>query len=130
MQLDLEAGVALGELADGRRQQLAGDGGHGAQGQPPAGGGGRAADVLRRRLQLDQAGNPDRQEAVAELGQGDAAGGAVEQAEAELLLQLPDQHAHPRLGDVELFRGAREALVARRQQESFQLSRGDIHALF
>ena len=87
----------------------------------------RAADVRRRRLEIDQAAVGDRQEAGAELGERDAAGGALEQAEAELVLQLAHQHAHSGLRNEQPLRGAREALVAGRQQKRLQLAGGDIH---
>jgi hypothetical protein len=104
----------------------------------------RSEDELRRRRQHRQAqraGRPiaegiDRFERrgeivehrpqpfhqkLAGIGQPDAAGGAVEQPQAEPLLELADRLAQGRAGDAEMVGGAGEALALGYGDESSEL---------
>ena len=72
--------------------------------QQPAQVGRRGAD-LPDRLE----GGADRgHQTLALLGEGDPAGGAVEQGDAELALELLHLRAHPGLADAHAFGGRRE----------------------
>jgi hypothetical protein len=126
-QAHVQPGIAQRVRGERRRQDVGRDERRRAKCQHPSLDRSRATDVRRRLLELDQAAVRDGQKARAELGQRHLARGALEEAEAELLLELAHQHAHSRLRDEELVRRAREALIARREQEGLELSRGDIH---
>jgi len=88
-----------------------------------------ATDQRRRRLQLEQAARRAIGEGtwLPNFGERYLAGGAVEQAESELPFELAHQHAHSRLRDEQLLRGAGKTLMARSQHERLQLPRADIH---
>ena len=127
VQDDFHAGTVRCVIADDRRQQLARDERRRAYCDAAVRDGCGATDHRRRRLQLEQAAVRDRQELGSELGERDLAGRAVEQAESELPLELAHQHAHSRLRDEQLLRGAGKTLMARSQHERLQLPRADIH---
>jgi len=126
-QLDVELRVQRGERADRLRQELGGGERRRADREGAARAGGCPGEVQCRGFEVPQAALGHRQELRARLGQHHLAGGALEQAKAELRFQLAHEHAHPRLGDEELFSRAREALVPRRKHEGLQLARSDIH---
>ena len=58
--------------------------------------------------------------------QGNMAGGAIEQSESELILELADQQAEPGWCNEERLGSPREILMLRHQKKRAQLARGEI----
>src|SRR5262249_34969094 len=67
-------------------------------------------------------------EQLAFLGEHGTSGGAVEQADTEMLLELTEHPAHRRLGDVQFGGRRREAAVSRRCVEDEQGVTGRQHS--
>ncbi len=63
-----------------------------------------------------------REEAGADLGETDAASGALEQPLAEVALQRLDAGGHRRLGQEESFGGSAKALLVGDVDECFELA--------
>ena len=80
----------------------------------------RCVEILKRPFER---GN----EIARDPGQFDRARVAVEQRDAERLLETPDLHGEGRLGDVQDRRRAGEALDASDRQEGTDLPQADIH---
>ena len=70
-------------------QDDAGDDGGDVEAQRPGGAVAKAADLVERRGNLAKRGRQPFHQLFARLRQGDAAGGAVEQAHAEPLFEPP-----------------------------------------
>ena len=72
---------------------------------------GQAAEVGARRVQLGERAPGAGQEQLARVGQLHASGGAREQRDAQLRLQLADLHRHRGLRDVQERGGAAETAL-------------------
>src|SRR5262249_60173368 len=107
---DVEAGVVDGVAADARQQPLGGEGGRGAETErrraPGAAqllhGRGEAAEALLQQGQRRRAGGGQRQRPVA----------AVEQGDAEMLLEVLDLVADRGRADMQLARRLAETGMA------------------
>jgi hypothetical protein len=78
---------------------------------------GEAADVPPQPVRLIAQRRPAVHQQLPGLGGFDGVGGAVEETDAQLLLQLPDLSAQRRLGDVQPFCGPGEVPVLGDGQE-------------
>ena len=78
-------------------------------------------DLMLGFLQLRDQGRDASVERTAAIREADSPSGAIEQAGAEPVLQLPDATAHRRLGDAKTFRRGTEASAVRHGQEGPQL---------
>jgi hypothetical protein len=66
---------------------------------------------------------------VTRLGQFYPTGTAVEEANPQLLFELPDQQTQPRLGDVDLFGRPGKGAMTSHGQKGPQLTEVDIYIL-
>jgi hypothetical protein len=67
-----------------------------------------------------------REQFGSQRGKGNLSRRAVEKPDAQLVLQLLDQHAQPRRGDEQRASGACEAAMLRGQQKGPELARRKI----
>jgi len=102
------------EQSEARHQPIRGDGRQRLDRQHAFG---RLRDRGEGRAQAIKGIHHRRRQALARLGQHDAASLALEQGQAEPLLQQLDLIAHRRLRHAELGGGAGEAAMARRRLE-------------
>jgi hypothetical protein len=83
-----------------------------ADAHPPDHGAGEASDVSARRVQLREGPPRTGEEQLARMREGDVTGGAGEQRDAQLLLELADLHRDRGLRDVQRLGRPPEAALA------------------
>ena len=85
--------------------------------------------AAHRRVEVRHRSFESGEEIVRYSGQFDRARVAVEQLDAERLLQAPDLHRQGGLGDVQYRRSPGEALDASQRKERAHLPKADVHKI-
>ena len=119
--------VALAHGVEERLEAVPGAGGE-PDGERPGLPAARGLGGGERVVDRAQGGAGGLEQRLAGLGELDAAGGAVQQRHAELLLQARDRGAERLLGDVHPPRGAREVQLLGHRDEVAQVAQLDIHS--
>jgi hypothetical protein len=114
--------MLFAEAADRRGQQEGGQRGRDGQGHAAALQRGQFAKTGGERIDVAQDALGHGQHFVGRRRRLERARGAVEQARAQPLLELADQHAHRRLGDEEPLRGRAELAQLVHREERAQLA--------
>src|SRR5262245_5902673 len=114
--------MVVGELLHGARQQAGGYRRQRADGHDAAAMFDEVTGVRDDRLEIEDDPLERRDQVASGLRQGDAALVAIEEADAELGLQLTHLDGERRLRHAELRRGAREAAAPRDGQEGVDVA--------
>ena len=118
--------VAFAKGLQDQRQQVAGEGGHGGDGDLAQLQGEVLAQQFLGIVPVGQQAQRQRQQGLALGGEADAAGGTFQQRTAEAFLQALDRQAQGRLGEVQAFAGLGEAEALRHGEEGAQLLDGHL----
>ena len=120
MDVQFHVRVFAGKAAQHRRQPVQANMVAGADAQGAGHRAGEIADRPAHVFQVEQHLAGAGQQRFARLGEADAPAHPVEQAGAELLLQLGDAFAHRRLSEKQPFRRGGEGAALRHRQEGGQ----------
>ena len=124
--LEIDLRIGLEERRDHRRQHEIDRRRRRVDAQPARGHFAQAADLIQGVADIAHRRRHARQQQFARLGQRDAAGGAVHQANAEPLLQVPQSLAKARHRHANLDRRAPEIAGAGHRHEGIEIAQVEI----